>query len=176
MQPRDPASPSPRARRRHRRITIPAGVLLFACVALPGYRDCGVSTAMAGDPLLVAICAFGLVAAALSLAVPARGRAERWIAIVLSAASFAAAGLLTLEWLSRNEAYAGVTVGTAAATCLLAGTIVWEREARGRDATARRLLRILQPLALAAVAATAALAEWTPLPDRDPATIYLGHS
>lgn len=172
----DPTSPSPRARRRHRRITIPAGLLLFACLALPGYGDCGHSTAMAGDPLLVAICVLGLVVAALALAIPARSRSERWIAIVLIAACFAAAGLLALEWLGHDEAYAGITVGTATATCLLAGTVVWEREARGRDAAAGRLLRLLQPLAVAALAVTAALAVWIPPPDSDPASAmrYLG--
>lgn len=170
-----PGHPASRAPRRHRRITTPAGLLLFACLALPGYRDCGRSVAMASDPLLVVICGFGLIVAALSIAVPPRARGERWIAIALVAGAVAAASTLALEWLARDHAYAGVTLGTETAACLVAGAVVWEREARGRDATASRLLRALLPLAVAGAAATAALSDWVPEPDDTPAAIpYLG--
>lgn len=173
-QPGGLSGPAPRARRRHRRITTPAGLLLFACIALPGYRDCGHSVAMAGDPALAAVCGFGLIAAALSIAVRPRLRGERGVAIALVASAVVAAGFLGLEWLARDHAYAGVALGTAAAACLVAGAVVWEREARGRDETARRFLRVLLPLAIVAVAAIAALSDWVAAPDHSPDIPYLG--
>lgn len=51
------------AQRRHRRITGPAGVLLFACLLLPGYRDCGVYHPMPQEPLIIAACGAGLIVA-----------------------------------------------------------------------------------------------------------------
>jgi lysylphosphatidylglycerol synthetase-like protein (DUF2156 family) len=173
-QPGSPPGPAPRVPRRHRSLTIPAGLLLFACIALPGFRDCGRSVAMAGDPTLAAICGFGLIAAALSIAVRPRVRGERVAAIALVASAVVAAGFLGLEWLARDHVYAGITLGTAAAICLVAGAVVWDREARGRDETARRFLRVLLPLAIVAVAAIAALSDWAPAPDNSPNIPYLG--
>ena len=131
---------------------------------------------MASDPELVAICGFGLVAAVLSIAVRSRTRGERGAAIALGASAVVAASALGLEWIARDHAYAGITLGTGAAACVLAGAVVWEREARGRDATARRLLRMLLPLTVLAVAAIAALSDWVPAADDNPAAYipYLG--
>jgi hypothetical protein len=155
---------------------MPAGLLLCTCLALPGYRDCGHSVAMAGDPVLVAIGGFGLLAAVLARALRPRGRGERVIAVALITGAIAAAGMLILEWLARVHVYVGVTLATTAAASLGAGSVIWEREAAGRDATALRLLRWLLPLTLAAVAVTAALSDWIEDPDEDPAPglRYLG--
>lgn len=153
--------------RRHRWITLPSGSLLFACLALPGYRDCGINHAMTSEPLVVAVCVLGLVIALTAL-VPMRGRAERWVAIGGVVLSVLAAGTLSLACAAFDRVYAGITVGLAASVSLAAGAVVWEREARGRDETARQFMRVLVPLIVAGIVIVAAASTWTPPPDRPP--------
>jgi ABC-type amino acid transport substrate-binding protein len=149
--------------RRHRWITMPSGGLLFGCLALPGYRECSVNYAMTSEPLLVAVCVIGLAAAVCALAV-ARRRFERKVAIGFIVLAVVAAGVLTFACAAVDHVYAGISVGLAAAVALIGGTLVWEREARGRFETAVRYLWVLAPLSVAAIAITAMLSTWEELP------------
>ena len=120
---------------------------------------------MTHEPLLVGACLVGLVAAVASIAFAGR-RFEHWIARASIAAAVIAAGILSLACAAADEAYAGVTLGIAASASLMGGGLVWEREARGSEAAAL-YLRVLAPLAIAAVAFTAALSEWHPPPETE---------
>ena len=122
---------------------------------------------MTSEPLVVAVCALGLVVALASL-VPVRARSERWIAIGGVVMSVLAIGTLSLACAAFDRVYAGITLGLAASASLAAGSLVWEREARGRPETARRYLRVLVPLIVAGIAITAAASTWTPPPDHSP--------
>jgi drug/metabolite transporter (DMT)-like permease len=153
--------------RRHRWITLPSGSLLFACLALPGYRDCGINHAMTSEPLLVMVCVLGVVVTLAALA-PLRARAERWVAIASVVVSVLAAGVLSLACAGFDRVYAGVTLGLAASVSLAAAGVVWEREARGRDETARQYMRVLVPLIVAGIVIVAAASTWTPPPDQAP--------
>ncbi|HEU4734860.1 MAG TPA: hypothetical protein VFT22_43510 [Kofleriaceae bacterium] len=153
--------------RRHRWITVPSGALLFACLFLPGYRDCGINHAMSSEPPLIAVCVLG-VAVALAALVLVRGRAERWVAIGCVVLSVLAAGLLALACAAVDEVYAGITVGLAAALSMAAGGLVWEREVRGRPDAAARYLRVLVPVVIAGTAIVAATSTWSPPPNRPP--------
>lgn len=149
--------------RRHRWITTPAGCLLFLCVALPGYRDCGRNAPMTENPLLIAICLFGLVAVICAFAFAGR-RVERWIALACLLLNVLAVGLLVVACLAFDEPHVGLTLGLAAAASLLVANVVWQYEARGRDAL--RSVQILVPLVVAALSATAALSTWHPRPNQ----------
>jgi hypothetical protein len=151
--------------RRHRWLTIPSGLLLFACLALPGYRDCGTSKAMTSNPLLVAICWFGLVAAVCAAAV-VRRNGERWVAIGVAVVALVAVGLLVLACAAFDRVYAGITLGLAAAVGVAGGCVIWEREARGRPEAAAAYFRLLVPFVAVGALATAALSTWKPVPDK----------
>jgi drug/metabolite transporter (DMT)-like permease len=153
--------------RRHRWITLPSGSLLFACLALPGYRDCGVNHAMTSEPLIVAVCALGLVVAVAAL-VPWRARVERWVAIASIVLSVVPVGMLSLAAVAFDRVYAGVTLGLAASVSLAAGAVVWEREARGRAETARDYMRLFVPLIVVGIAIVAAASTWTAPPNHPP--------
>jgi hypothetical protein len=153
--------------RRHRWITLPSGSLLFACLALPGYRDCGINHAMTSEPMIIAVCALGLVVAAAAL-VPLRAQAERWVAIGCVALAVVPVGMLSLACAAFDRVYAGVTLGVAASVGLAAGTVVWEREARGREETARYLMRVLVPLIVVGIGVVAAASTWTPPANHPP--------
>lgn len=146
---------------------MPAGLLLFACVALPGYRECGRSVAMASDPIMIGLCSFGVFAAIAAIAVP-RDRWERRFAIAFTVLALIVSGLFGVRWADADEAYAGLTLATASSLGYAAGGLIWEREARGRPEAAAMRLRWLAPLVLAAWAAIAALSTWHPPPDDKP--------
>ena len=160
--------------RRHRWVTIPSGSLLFACLALPGYRDCGINHTMTYQAPVVAVCVLGLVIALASL-VPVRGRGERWVAVGAVVLSMLAVGTLTLACAAFDRVYAGITLGLAASVSLAVGSLIWEREARGRPETATRYLRVLVPLIIAAIAITAAASTWSPPPDHPPDVPVMVH-
>jgi hypothetical protein len=151
--------------RRHRWLTIPSGLLLFACLGLPGYRDCGTNHTMTSNPLLVAGCLVGLVAALCAIAV-ARRRGERWLAIAIVALGTLALGVMALGCAALDQVYAGITLGAASSVGVMAGGLIWEREARGRPEAAATYFRLLVPLVVVGTVATAALSRWTPLPDQ----------
>jgi drug/metabolite transporter (DMT)-like permease len=151
--------------RRHRWLTIPSGLLLFACLALPGYRDCGTSKAMTSNPLLVATCLFGLAAAVCAAAV-VRRKGERWVAIAVAVVAVVAVSLLVLACAAFDRVYAGITLGLAAAVGVAGGGAIWEREARGRPEAAAAYFRLLVPVVAVGVIATAALSTWKPVPDQ----------
>jgi len=159
--------------RRHRWVTIPSGSLLFACLALPGYRDCGINHTMTSQPPVIAVCVLGLVVALASL-VPVR-HGERWVAIGAVVLSMLAVGTMTLACAAFDQVYAGITLGLAASVSLAAGALIWEREARGRPETATRYLRVLAPLIAVAIAITAAASTWTPPPDDPPDVPVMVH-
>lgn len=140
---------------------------MFACLALPGYRDCGVNHAMTSEPLIVAVCALGLVIAVAAL-VPWRARAERWVAIASIVLSVVPVGMLSLACAAFDRVYAGVTLGLAASVSLAAGALVWEREARGRTETAREYVRLFVPLIVVGIVIVAAVSTWTPPPNHPP--------
>jgi hypothetical protein len=147
---------------------------LFGCLALPGYRDCGVNHAMTSEPLIVVVCALGLVVAAAAL-VPWRAQTEHWMAIDGAALAVLAVGMLSLACAAFDQVYAGVTLGVAASVSLAAGALVWEREARGREETARYLLRVLVPLIVVGIVVVAAVSTWDPPPDRPPDVPIMVH-
>jgi hypothetical protein len=155
----------PTGPRRHRWLTVPSGGLLAACVFLPGYRDCGTNRTMAGNPLLVGICAFGVLVVVISFLL-SRRRGERWVAIACIAGATACHLLLWFAWTIVEHAYAGLTLGLTASLSLAAGGLIWEREARGTLSTATTYLRVLAPLAIAGVAITALLSTWHPPPSK----------
>lgn len=151
---------------------MPSGSLWFVCIWLPGYDSCGEHRPMNGDPLLIAICCIGVAVIAVSWL--ARGsRFERAIAILcaLPALAFAAIfGTMT----SSGGAYLGVHLAFVSSTSLVLGCLVWEREARGRERTARYLLRISLVLMTLALALTALLSTWRPPPDHPIEIPYVG--
>lgn len=140
---------------------------MLACLALPGYRDCGVNHAMTSEPLIVAVCAIGLVVAAAAL-LPLRARAERWVAIGGVVLAMVAVGMLSLACAAFDQVYAGVTLGLAASVSLAAGGLVWEREARGRAETATEYMRLFVPLIVVGIVVVAAVSTWDPPPDHPP--------
>jgi hypothetical protein len=147
--------------RHHRWITVPSGSLLFACLALPGYRECGINKPMTHEPVLIGACLLGAAAAVCAFAL-ARRRGERWVAIALIVAAGLAAGVLTFGCVVVDRPYAGITMALAASLSLAGGGLAWEREARGRFKAATRYLKVLVPLVVAAIAITAALSTWKP--------------
>jgi hypothetical protein len=122
---------------------------------------------MTSEPMLVAICVFGLVIALAALA-PVRARGERWVALGALVAAVLAAGVLSLACAAFDRVYAGITVGMAASVSVAAGALVWEREARGRDETARQYMRVLVPLIVAGIVIVATTSTWNPPPDHPP--------
>ena len=128
---------------------------------------------MSSEPVLVAVCTVGLVVAAVAL-VAARARGERWLAIGGVIVSVLAAGVLSLVSAAADCVYAGVTLGLAASVSIAAGSLVWEREARGRHDTARRYLRVLVPLVVAGIAIVAVASTWDPPPD-GPSPVIVWH-
>src|SRR5262245_50100332 len=118
--------------RRHRWVTVPWGLVLFACVGLPGYRSCGRNVAMFADPYLAACCITGLAVAIAAVAF-ARRRGEREVAVVAIVLPALAACLLGLGILAAGPVYVGVTLGFAAAVATTAGAVLWAREARGKS-------------------------------------------
>jgi hypothetical protein len=170
-----PLAPSARPPRRHRRLTTPSGVLLFACLALPGYRECGHSHAMTSDPILVATCSFGVLAAVLSLVIAA-GRWERWVAIAVVVGAVLAAGLIGLACGSYEQVYAGLSLAAVTSASLVVGALAWQYEARDHAEIARQLVRWTLPLAIVALAGAAVFADWQPGPDDPPpnTNLYFG--
>jgi hypothetical protein len=122
---------------------------------------------MTSEPLIVAVCVHGLVVALAAL-VPWRARAERWVAIGGVMLAVVALGMLSLACAAFDRVYAGVTLGVAASASLVAGAVIWEREARGREETARYLMRVLVPLIVVAVVIVAAASTWAPPANRPP--------
>lgn len=152
---------------------MPSGALLFACLALPGYRDCGVYHPMTQEPLVIAACCVGVVVALAACSVGGVRR-ERAIAIACGVLALASAGLLGFLCLAVNTVYAGATLALDAAGSLVLGCLIWEREARGKPDTASYLLRIIVPLVIVALALTALLSPWKPAEDRPVDVPYLG--
>jgi hypothetical protein len=120
---------------------------------------------MTSNPLLVAICLLGLVAAVCAIAV-VRRRGERWVALGIVVAAVAAAGVLGFACAALDRVYIGITLGLAASLGVAAGGLIWEREARAKSETAAAYFRLLLPLVAVGVAVTAALSTWKPPPDQ----------
>ncbi|HSR99199.1 MAG TPA: hypothetical protein VLM79_19220 [Kofleriaceae bacterium] len=104
----------------------------------------------------------------LAALVPLRARAERWVAIGSVVLAVVAIGMLSLACAAFDRVYAGVTLGLAASVSLAAAGLVWEREARGREETARYLMRVLVPLIVVGILVVAATSTWTPPPNEPP--------
>lgn len=122
---------------------------------------------MTSEPLLVAVCALGFVVA-LAAVLPLRARVERWVAIGGVVLAVVAVGMLSLACAAFDRVYAGVTVGLAASVSVAAGALIWEREARGREETARSYMRLFVPLIVVGIVVVAAASTWAPPPDRPP--------
>ena len=152
--------------RHHRWLTLPSGSLLLACLALPGFRDCGATRPMTTNALLIGICLVGGAAVICALAL-ARRRAERWVAIAFIVLAGTSAGVLTVICAAVDRVYAGITMALTASVCVALGGLVWQREARGGFAAATLYVKVLAPLMVAAFAITAAVSTWHPPPDED---------
>jgi cytochrome bd-type quinol oxidase subunit 1 len=147
--------------RRNRLLTIPSGLVLFACIGLPGYRDCEHNTAMREDPFFATSCGLGLLVAIAAMTF-VRRRGERAAAITSIVLMMLVVALFALGNLAYHPVFVGMTLGLVATLATLAGAILWEREVRGRSI--ERALRVVFPVALVAAIATAALSTWNPPP------------
>lgn len=91
-------------RRRHRRITFPAGVLLFACLFLPAMKGCNETVYPTALPMFWHPYIYGLVLAVGAATATVRGlrytvialRIVAWLAIVGSAVIAAFAGIIAI--------------------------------------------------------------------------------
>jgi hypothetical protein len=150
--------------RRHRLITVPSGLLVFACIALPAYRQCGRNTAMCDDPYLASACTIGLLVAVAAL-VSANRRFERGVAVASLVVTVLVLALFELGLVAMRPVYAGLTIGHASALTLLSGTVLWLREVREREIG--RAPIIVGGLATVLLVATALVTTWVPPPPRE---------
>lgn len=151
----------PSTRRRHRILTVPSGIIAFACLFLPGYRDCGKNIAMLDRPATASACIVGLVVAVLVL-VFTRHRAELGVAIGCLVVTIFAAGLMVFGVVATTT-FVGVNLAAAALLGLAAGSVCWLIEVRGNQTHV--VLTVLVPLAATLYVTVAALSTWHPPPE-----------
>ena len=163
-----PVAMEPRRRRRsHRILTIPSGVVVFLCLFLPGYRECGSNVAMADKPILAAICIAGLVVAIAAL--PGRHAAERAVAALCAGASGLATGITALA-LAASETYIGVRLAMAGLVGLAAGCTCWMFEVLDDDKPSPRPMPVVAMTvgAMLLWSTIAATSTWEPPPESHP--------
>ena len=146
---------------------MPSGAVLLACLALPGYRDCGHVRAMTYEPVVAAACCIGavfLIAGCVVRWLARDERREHVVAIVCAALAKLSMALFILLCTSQRV-YVGLALALASSASLFVGGLIWEREAFGRDEVAAKLFRVALPVVILALVATATFAEWHPRPD-----------
>jgi len=158
--------------RRHRLVTVPSGLVLFACIALPGYRQCGDNLAVRDDPYLAGGCCVGLVVAIAALAFANRRR-ELAIAVISTVLTTLVLGLFSLGATAVDAVFAGVAIGAAAAAGLVFGTACWLLEVRNRSVGP--LLAVGGALVVVVIAITAISSTWVPPPADPPHFDLLVH-
>jgi len=151
------------APRKHRILTAPSGVVAFACVILPAYRDCGHNVAMAENPGLAIICLLGLGVAVCSLAAARRSH-ELAVAITCLVIAAVAAGLTSLAAVASERPFVGLTLASAAWVGTTAGAVCWVLEI-GRVRAARRAILVLAIVLPVAYGAVIARSTWHPPPE-----------
>ena len=149
--------------RDHRLVTVPSGLLLFACIALPGYQSCGGNVAMHEDPYFAAACSVGLLVAIAALAF-ANSERERGVAFLSAVLTTLVVGLFALGIAYPGFVYAGITMGGATAGALLFGTVLWVFEVR--DRRIGWALAVGGTLLVVLLAVTAVYSTWVPPPRR----------
>jgi cytochrome bd-type quinol oxidase subunit 2 len=151
--------------RDHRLVTVPSGLLLFGCIALPAYRGCGRNTAVYEDPYFAAASSVGLLVAIAALAFANRER-ERGVAFASTVLTSFVFGLFALGVAyGPGPVYAGITMGAATAMALLFGTVLWLFELRDRQIGWALLAG--GTLLVALLAVTAAYSTWFPPPAKE---------
>jgi len=132
-----------RLRRNHRAVTMPAGLLLFVCLFLPGYSECGRSeiTETASNPYFVGIGVVGLLVAVASWLLA--GRSGELFAAIAGIVASAVALLMTAFYIVFKYGLVGMYLTSAGAVGLLCGSIVWVTEAGDRQRHAERSYAIL---------------------------------
>jgi hypothetical protein len=107
-------------------VTVSSGLLLFTCITLPAYRDCGHNTQMRDDAYLAGTCGIGLLVAMAAL-VCANRRHERVFAVASTVLASLVVALFALGVAAVRPMYAGITMGAATAASLWFGTVLWLR-------------------------------------------------
>lgn len=136
--PVEAAATVPPARQRHRAVTVPSGLVLFACLFLPMVRGCDESiyptqaAAIAWPlaPLILLPYGLGLMAVIAALGRSPRtgdelGRARRRATVI---GGLAVVSVAWFALLVGQGALVGVQLALAASLWLGAGTIVWRVE------------------------------------------------
>ena len=133
-----------RLRRNHRAVTMPAGLVLFACLFLPGYSECGRASVIeetGSNPWFVGIGVVGLLVAVAAWLLA--GRAGEVFAAIAGIVASAIAMLMTAFYIVFKYGLVGMYLTSASAVGLLCGSIVWVTEAGDRQRHAERSYAIL---------------------------------
>ena len=136
-------------RRRHRRITCPAGLVLFACMFLPAVKGCGSPVYPIETPMFLPPYLYGLVFAAGAVTFTARGmrhaiRAVR--AVTIAAIAGGAVTLLLAPPVGVVELFAAIAV---------LATVGWSGHSERRAAIAAVIVSTLCTLWFGLWSATA---------------------